>query len=420
MTDTPLVVPKSVYHRSLNATAQYHAFAPIAQRRAQLAPILQGVGEALVISPHVTFDVTNNVTDANLPLALLIDYFGTATVRELLREGAIRFLCRTSAVQLSTEGSGSLHPLGLEAETLAGVADRDGERLALAALRSSSSPVSSPTLEAEASQIADLARLAAAATEFSREETAEEAVNLATIALEQAPFWFQGRSLSDFPSDQIPDSHRQWALQLAHDILTASVLREYELDFFEEEASWRSLINVLDSVRSSEVVVTATEKVYALERVLSVRGLLGRGIIQPSEILRIRQAQATHEFRRWLWTRPDPSDRQEILAAYREVLLHGHASVEETSWFRAVKVTVMELIGTVVEAVVKGAAESVGASGPASDAAGRAARGTVAYVGEEFLARMARPANPREFVDELRRLEIGRTALQASGPRLYQ
>jgi hypothetical protein len=409
-------IPKSVYHCNLNSQALYHHFTPQSDVRERFSSAIGHVAEALVVSPHVTLDISNDISYVNLPLALLVDYFGFDVVRELLREGALRFLFRTSHVQLSTRGSGSHHFLGLEAET--GLDDKsyDAERFAREAF--STLDVRSDSLSDE--RIGELAKLAAGVTVFTRRQTADEAVQLALRALEQSDFAFQGKVISGDPFGKIHDKHRKWALQVANDFLVASVVREYELDFFEEEASWKALIDVVNTVRNSELVLQATEKVLKIERVPSVPALMKDGILKPADVLRLRHAAGTQEFRRWLWSRPDPLNSEEVLEAYRSLLIGGRTEVVPERWFRAVKVVLLELLGATIEIGTRLGGEAASIPGAQSEIAAKMLRGGSAYVAECLFEKLVRPGNPRGFADELRRLEVERSTISFSGPQLFR
>jgi hypothetical protein len=413
----PRRLPRSVYYSRLNSEAVASSFAPWTQVKPRLATTPQRAAEALVVAPHVTFSITNDVSYANLPLLLLTDFLGFEAVRDLLRERAIRFLCHTSAVQLTTGPAGldsDRHPLGLEAESLPGLSDRDGERLASGAIDGDVYRGWATSNSLTTDQRRELVTLAAEVTEFAREEAAEEAVDLALIAFNQPSSRLIGFSLANYPDHRIPDRERQRALAIAADIFSASALREYELNLFEEQAGWKSLVEAVKSVFASPSVLDTTTTILELERVSSVANLLRSGVIQPSEIVRLRHERGAEEFRRWLWAQPNPLDRDAVVQSYTAAILRGNERVAESTWFRTLKVSIMEFVGTLVETGAKAVlADKVAPE--LVEWGARLARWGVEVGGELTVDKLATGAEPRQFADTVRRLEVERTL---RGPQL--
>jgi hypothetical protein len=380
-------MPRSLFSKGLDsvATKWLKNTAPADDATINREVALAGLAamEALLFAPRVSFKVYGE----NVVLALLTNALGARAVEDLLRAGDLEFvLWRSFPVRWSKEQlQPGLKPLaGL---TLTDKAHSDPLESAELGLRGWGKPLAS----------SDRQRLAKAAAE----RTVVVATDLGQKAVQRVEHAYESGLLAarGFKAEEemasLSSERRSQLATLAEDLAEGVVAFEGDYDFHESAESWKVLVDACARVQGQSNVIESAESVLSLEGIPDVPTLIARGIVKHKDIVTIRRSPEAVEFRRWLWSQSDPADARSVGEAYLAAMA-PKIDLKDQTWFKAARVSVMNIVGSVVGAALAGPLG--GAAGFAvSTVAGLALSHLDAFWGDKLLA----GTNPRRFATDV-------------------
>ncbi len=380
-------VPKSLFSKGLDevATRWLKNTAPADEQLIRRLTALQGLAamEALVFAPRVSFKVYGE----NVVLAILSNALGVGPMEDLLRSGDVEFiLWRSFPVQLQkAELQPGLTPLaGL---TLTDKAHSDPLESSELGLRGWGKELS----EADGKR---LAKFAADRTIVVAEDLGDKAVQRLVHAYESglltARGFDSGRDMASLSLDR-----RTELATMAESFAEGVVAFEGEYDFHEGATTWNTLVDAVARVRGQTGVIESVESVLELERMPSIPDLLLRGVIPHTEIVSIRNRPETQEFRKWLWSQPDPASAKDVSEAYLAAMA-PKVDLKDRAWFKAARISAVGIAGSVLGAVLAGPLGGV-AGLAVGTAAGVAVSELDGFWGDRLLA----GTNPRRFATDV-------------------
>lgn len=380
-------IPKSLFSKGLDdvATKWLKNATSADERMIRRLVALEGLAamEALVFAPRVSFKVYGE----NVVLAVLTNALGVDAIEELLRAGDVEFvLWRSFPVQWQKE---VLQP-GLR--PLAGLRLTD---------KAHSDPLESVELGLRgwgkglpADALKRLANLAAERTIVVAEDLGDKAVQRVVHAYESGLLAKRGFDAAEDMASLSIERRSQLAL-LANDLAEGVVAFEGDYDFHEGGTNWKTLVDACARVQAQSGIVESVESVLELERMPSIPDLLLRGVIAHTDIVAIRQHRETEEFRKWLWSQPDPANAKDVGEAYLAAMA-PRVDLKDKAWFKAARISAVGIAGSVVGAVLGGPLG--GAAGFAvGTAAGVAVSQLDGFWGDKLLA----GTNPRRFATDV-------------------
>lgn len=367
----------------------------------KMALVLQTLraSEALIIAPKVSFKVYGE----NVVICYLIDTFGVAGVEQLLEEGAIEFiLWRGEVLKWETPLAG-VYPLAPFTATDPAHSDPQAS-IELGLKGWSGKPW--PDVER-------IARLAAEHTILPARTVPDEAVKAVYAAYNAGTLAVDGFNPA-VPLDNITPEQRTRLSILGSNVLEGLLLFENDYDLHEASESWEALVKVCSKFSSDNRVVETVEKILSLEGLPSIPMLIRKNIITWKDVVGIRSHPATEEFRRWLWSQPDPRDTKAVARAYTAAIT-GKKLVDR-EWFKAARVTSMNVVQSIV-----GGGIGVAIAGVPGMFMGGAA-GLVMSLADTFgLERLMRGISPRRFAEEVVRPRVAeKVTTPAEGNRMQR
>jgi hypothetical protein len=357
------------------------------EMRLELARRGLAAAEALVLAPKVTFKVYGE----NVVLAVLAKAIGPKGIRELLEEGAVEFTLWQSFPVYWSETPGKPMPKGvhpLAGMTLTSEPHRDPFASAELGLRGWA-PWMLP------SDAKPIARLAAERTSVVDAKSGDIACRKVLAAYEAGlllPRGFDG----SIAYDEMTDAQRSQLAAIASDLHRVAVAFGQELDVHEDEGGWSALTAACARLQAPERVVEVGERVIRLERIPSISQLLLFQVLSHADIPSLRRRKETKEFRKWLWSQPDPTDAAKVSEAYLAEMA-PRVDLKDKRWFKAARISVVGALGSALGTV---------AAGPVGGAIGAAVASTAAGIATSMVdgfwldALLAKP-NPRRLVTDV-------------------
>ena len=254
-----------------------------------------------------------------------------------------------------------------------------------------------------------LARLAAAKTHLPAKNVPHNAVDAVKLAYDRGALRAYG---FDANVSRVELPKEQWGelARLGQDVATGMVLETLGCDVHESDWSWKQLLRCGEISRRmsrDEGVTGAVESGLDLEYLPNLPGLLLQNVIGPADVLRLRGDAATKEFRRWLWSQPDPHDARRVSKAWLKHIVGRRVS--ERGWFKAARLATMGTLGSVTAATLG----DLG-TGVLAGAAVNVAFGAADALGVEALLR---GPGPRRFAELVRRTQAANAADTPAGNR---
>lgn len=359
--------------------------------------------EALIVAPRICFKVRNE----NFPLAALTTIFGPQGTLQLLSDGAIEFLNWPQEFLLLEKhdpppegynpflyakwGPPELWEPQRSCDAglafVGGLTDADRRQLSHRASRAMS-PIT-PTAPAEAREAV---------------LNAISAGNLEDVGIRK-----------DQVLSELPEQLKKFVSGTMADLAEAAVLVDREMALFDAPTTWNSLVRSATVIRSGDRVVHTASEILRAEKVPSIRELLRRGELTPGFVLELRKSREADDFRKWLWSRPDPSNPEHVLDAYRSLFSTAPRRL-------SLDIGVTEVIRTVGLTIVGSALGSAVDSGVGPLVGGTAAwiLGNAAGSGmsllDTLLEKISTGRGPRAFASRLRdRFLLGDGAASSNG-----
>jgi hypothetical protein len=100
--------------------------------------------------------------------------------------------------------------------------------------------------------------------------------------------------------------------RLAQSLYFTENLLDFELDQFQLPDTWAEVRRFTQEVAAGPRVLRAVDRIMDYRRAPDLRALFRDGVLKVKDIPRLRVDRATIEFRRFLWSRPDPADAEAI------------------------------------------------------------------------------------------------------------
>jgi hypothetical protein len=354
------------------------------QMRADVAYEMLRVAEALIISPRVTFRVYGE----NVVLSLLIKFFGKVKVRELIESCAIDFvlwnptITYTDDQRILTQG---VCPIQSGVLTSAPHSDP---------LVSASTGLEGWCPEVPIGEKAGLAKLAASKTFLPPGDLSHKAVGLIVEAYQTGMLSAEGFD-STVEINKIDAPRRRRLAHLAERTAEACILLDRDLDVLENKDTWESLWTIIATLKSRGAIRDAVQEILKLERLPSIPSLILSGLITWDDVIAIRERSETQEFRRWLWSQPDPRDIPRVSEEYLKALT-PQADFRDGTWFKIARISTVSVIGGLIGTVAAG---PVG--GVAGAAVGIGLGSCVSLADGLFVDRLMHKPNPRRFATDV-------------------
>ena len=177
---------------------------------------------------------------------------------------------------------------------------------------------------------------------------------------------------------------------------------ESDYDVHESMDTWSALTALASRIPTNEGVVCSTQEVVRLEGLPSFMEMFRAGAVKFSDFVGMRSHPATAEYRKWLWSQPDPTNAKKVASEYIRAITTKKAV--DTTWYKVAKIFGINVAQTAIGAVVGSAV-----AGPAGMAVGTGI-GMAMSAGENFLLdRLVRGVSPRRFAEEVLRPRFAAT-----------
>jgi hypothetical protein len=381
-------LPKAMFFTGLDdlATKFLKNTRPTDERQiaAAIALEMASVAEAIIFSPKVTFKVYGE----NVVLSLLVKAFGTKGVQELLETDAIEFALWTPMVTYTDDeyvlGQG-VTPI--QAGVLQNPEHSDPKVSANAGLEGWCRELHRPERRL-------LSKLASRKTYLPPKELSHRAVATVVDSYRVGTLNTMGFR-NETPIHQIDAAQRRQLARLADSAVEACILLDRDLDVFERESTWQMLVTLIHTYEARGILRDAVESVLDIERLPSISGLILSGQINWGDVLRIRRRRETKDFRRWLWSQPDPKDCSQISAEYVRQIA-PKADIQYENWFKAARISAVSAAGGVLGTL------TAGPNGGMTGAAVGTAVGTaVSLFDGIFLDKLLNKPSPRRFATDV-------------------
>ncbi|MFO0739625.1 MAG: hypothetical protein U0270_27250 [Labilithrix sp.] len=384
--------PKGLFSTELDDIAQklLKTDAPLPnERELQRELVRRGLAaaEALVLAPRVTFKVYGE----NVVLAVLARAIGAKGIREMLEEGGLEFMLWQSFPGHWSTSSARPAPKGIHP---------------LAPITLTSAPHKDPLASAELglrgwapwmpeSDAKPIARLAAERTSLVDPKLAPLACSKAHAAYAAGLLASRGLDGS-VAFDDMTESQRSELTAVADDLHRMAAALGRDLEVHDDEPGWTALGAACSRLQDAERVIEVGQKIIRLERVPSISQLLLSGLVSHAEIPDIRRRKETLEFRKWLWSQPDPTDAVKVADAYLAALSRK-ADVTDSQWFKAMRIILMGVLGSVLGTAVAGPVGAGIGGAMASTGAGVA----TSLVDGFWIDALLGKANPRRLATDV-------------------
>jgi hypothetical protein len=207
----------------------------------------------------------------------------------------------------------------------------------------------------------------------------------------------------------LPVERRTQLALLANDLAEGVVAFEGDHDIHEGATSWDVLVDVCARVKAQSGAIVSAESVLELERMPSITVLLLRGVIPHADLVAIRRRRETEEFRRWLWSQPEPANAKDVSQAYLAVMA-PKVDLKDSSWFKAARISAVGVVGSILGTVVAGPLARI-AGLAVGTAVGVAVSQLDGFWGDKLLS----GTNPRRFATDVLAPIVA--AQQATGSR---
>lgn len=358
---------------------------PFVQREMALEGLR--VSHALIVAPKVSFRVYGE----NVVLCHLVDMFGVRGVEQLLEENAIEFVLWRGHVLEWANPMPGLLPLAPFTATNPEHSDpQTSVETGLRKWGNKGWPA-----------VTRLSRLAAEHTIIPAKTLPQTAVSSVYSAYRAGALVPDGLDPS-VSLESLPATSRTALALLAERVFEGLLLFENDYDLHEAAESWEALVKVCSKFSTDERIPRAVEQVLELEGLPSIPQLVLTNVISFGDVVRLRSHAATIEFRRWLWSQPDPRDAAAVARAYANAIT-GRKVVEQT-WFKTARITTM----SVVQGAMGAGIGAVAAGTPGLVIGG--AVGLATSLADAFgLEALLQGVRPRRFAEEVLR---PRTALK--------
>lgn len=336
---------------------------------AHVAIAMFKLAEALILSPSVIIKIHGE----NVVAPLLVKSFGVSGLRELLDEGAIRFVLWNEDVVFTQEEIQGVDPIA--SLRLSNPEHSDPETSALAGIEKWGSFVS----------VGERSSL----TKAIQNGTAVLPENLSGHATSRVMAAYREGSLAaelnaDSGGRVSAQEERRRLCRLANELMECAIVARYRgamleagnpLDAFE--ACYRRL-----SVEQR--LYQSTREIFTVERMPAIDRLILERVLSFSDVLKIRKRAETRAFRKWLWTQNrDPN--LDVATEYLQSIARGQS---RAPYFKAARVASIALLGASIGTAV---------AGPIGTAIGAGLGIADAYLLEPVMS----GANPRAFFSDV-------------------
>jgi len=283
----------------------------------ELEASILDLAEALIIADSVALKVTGE----NVVLALLIRTFGAHEVAELIRTRAIVFVGQTNELGHLVDPASLKHldgspvapgnPMSVtfdfvsfEPSAYAG-GRLDAEAAAANALRRYRAE-----LKLGQSDIRQLLKWAPKRTSIVRPDRLKDALSRVGKAYADGALSPIGLS-----PDIAASSNTYQDLdftRLVSRVAQTETMLEFDLDLYCMPDAWSDIAKFTIEMTSGKSVLRTVDHVMELRGFPDLRSLFKNGTLRFEEIRKLRLHKATASFRRWLWSKADPRDGDQI------------------------------------------------------------------------------------------------------------
>lgn len=345
--------------------------------------------EALLLHDKLSLKVYGE----NLPLGLLVHWFGPKGILDLLEQDGVEFVLWNVLIG-RVDGSEGLNPLAHGHLTSAPHCD----------------PEVSAELGLEWGPNKDLPkrtkrRIVRAVRDSVRlipENFAEGAVNFAHRNYENGCFSSLGlpyeKDLKEFN-----DQEKSLLLSLADDSLVLTIGAYYSYDFLNSERPWEIWSNKVEQYSRSQIIHEATERIFSCENLPDLSKLVAKGALNAEEIPKLRRHPNTIKFRNWLRQHSNKENVEEITRAYFDSLVPKHPQIKKLMddlWMKRISWLTFEGLSIATSVIVS---SMIGVDSTIGMIAGGGVGSATRYEFERRLQKAIEGGwNPRNFVDQLR------------------
>ena len=348
--------------------------------------------EALLLHDKLSLKVYGE----NLPLGLLVHWFGPKGVVDLLEQEGLEFVLWNVLVG-RVDGSEGLKPLAHGHLTSAPHCDPEvSAELGLEWGPNKELP--KRTKRRIIRSVRDNVRLIPG-------NFAEGAVNFAHRNYEKGCFSSLGlpyeKDLKEFNNQE-----KDLLLSLADDSLMLTIAAYYSYDFLNSGRPWEIWSNKVAQYSHSQIVHDATERIFSIENLLDLSKLVAKGALDAEEIPKLRRHPNTVKFRNWLRHHSNKEDAEELTRAYFDSLIPKHPRIKklmDDPWMKRLSWLTFEGVAIATSGIVSG---MIGMDSTLGMISGSAVGLATQHEFERRLQEAIEGGwNPRNFVDQLRSQE---------------
>jgi len=300
---------------------------------AELERVTLELAEALMIGDGVALSVTGE----NTHLAYLTRMFGAHETAELIRRGVIEFVGEADQTGFAVDPSLIRHTDGTPVPpgnpimvtfkwanrepNVYGPAGLDPEASATYALRRFAAE-----LGLDRRDIRELSRRAAKHSHIVPLDRVSDIVARVGAAYSNGELECLGLS------PKIARETNVFQDKAVYEITTrvsyVENLLDFELDQYQMPTQWSDIMRFTREASSGHEALRSVDRIMELRRAADLRSLFRERVLRIEDIPTLRIHPATKNFRRWLWSKPDPRDADAIVEEFlRDITNADRATV---------------------------------------------------------------------------------------------
>lgn len=121
-------------------------------------------------------------------------------------------------------------------------------------------------------------------------------------------------------------------------------LLDFELDQYQMPTQWSDIMRFTREASSGPEALRSVDRIMELRRTADLRTLFRQRVLRVKDIPMLREHPATKNFRRWLWSKPDPRDADAITKEFLRDITDADRATVETFMTRVASVAAITFL----------------------------------------------------------------------------
>jgi hypothetical protein len=392
-----IAMPSNVFYPSLNNFCRKYLVEgsqPFSAADVQQLPIRHAAERAALFEHLLLFDtISFKIHGENIPLVLMLRFFGEHGLEALIDQGAIKFVLWIPIVTYSVTEMPGVN--ALQSGNFNSPAHSDPEQSIDTGLR---------WLGTEASETLKkrLKKKALPLYEMPSPDLAGETVSLTNSTFASGKLKPLGFDPSKQRLDNLVRDDRARLAKCASDLLEYRYLLSRQMTAMSSFPYFSLFSNSLSHIETAGKVTQDFARLSELEHMPDLQALFPTLPDGLKQIPALRDKRSSERFRQWLTTATggDKSITEEYLTAITEA-----KGPLDTKSARFVKAFALASLGGVIGHLVEGTLPGAVAGGLIAQTAGPAVEGALDFLDELLLDGLRKGWHPRMFFNDLKRLQ---------------